>query len=364
MQYRSRPAEAIIDLNALRNNYRLAQACTPNAQVLAVVKADAYGHGAVQIAKALDDLVPAFAVACIEEALQLRQANIRQPILLLEGPFGVDDLNIAAEQQFWLMLENPIQIDMALNAQVNEALTVWLKVDTGMHRLGLSAEQLRSGYHKLKACPHIHDDMVLTSHFSCADELNNDATSQQINRFESLLSEFPGPASLANSAAIMGWPAAHKEWSRAGIMLYGSSPFADAHPQADKLEPVMTLQSKVISLRKVKKGECVGYAAHWQANRDSLIATVAMGYADGYPRHTPSGTTVLVNGQSAKLAGRVSMDMLGVDVTDIESVNIGDPVILWGSDPSINNIATAAQSISYELLTGVSKRVPRVYIGS
>ncbi|WP_416305031.1 alanine racemase [Neptunicella sp. SCSIO 80796] len=363
MQYRSRPAQAVIDLNALRDNYRLARNLTPNGQVLAVIKADAYGHGAVQVARALDKLAPAFAVACIEEALQLREAGVRQPILLLEGPFCVDDLYLAAEHQFWLMLENPAQIEMTLNTLLPQPLTIWLKIDTGMHRLGLSAEQAHRWYPKLQSCAHIADNIILTSHFACADELNNDATAKQIAQFEQLQTRYAGAASLANSAAILGWPAAAKEWNRAGIMLYGASPFMQPHPQADQLKPVMTLQSRVISVRQVKQGDKVGYGASWLAKRDSLIATVAMGYADGYPRHTPSDTVVMVNGQPAKLAGRVSMDMLGVDVTDVDSIKIGDPVVLWGSELKVTDIAAAAQTISYEVLTGISARVPRIYIG-
>ncbi len=360
----SRPAKSVVNLQALRHNYLLAQRQS-DAQAIAVIKANAYGHGAVAVARALEDLAPAFAVAAIEEALELREAGIRLPILLLEGPFSADELKVAAEHNFWLMLGDVSQVEMLQQVSSNSLsapLTIWLKFDSGMHRLGLDGETGRSAYQSLRVLDHVNDEIVLASHFACADELDDDFTAQQLSRFREMTAGIEAPVSLSNSAAILGWPQAHGQWHRAGIMLYGASPFMHAHPQADQLQAVMSLESAVIGVRRIAAGASVGYGRNWVAQRDSVIATVAMGYGDGYPRHAPSGTPVLVNGQRASLVGRVSMDMITVDVTDLESVNTGDPVVLWGQALPLNEVATAAGTISYELVTRMPLRTPRIYI--
>jgi alanine racemase len=360
----SRPAKAVVNLNALRHNYQLAQR-QGDAQAIAVIKANAYGHGAVAVARALEDLAPAFAVAAIEEALELREAGIRLPILLLEGPFSTDELAIAAEQNFWLMLADASQVEMVQQVSLESLpapLTIWLKFDSGMHRLGLDGETGRSAYQTLRALDHVNDDIVLASHFACADELDDGFTNQQLTNFREMTAGLDAPVSLSNSAAILGWPEAHGQWLRAGIMLYGASPFMHSHPQGDQLQAVMSLESAVIGIRRIVAGASVGYGKSWVAQRDSVIATVAMGYGDGYPRHAPSGTPVLVNGQRASLVGRVSMDMITVDVTDLDTVNAGDPVVLWGQELPLNEVAMAAGTISYELVTRMPLRTPRIYI--
>ncbi len=358
----SRPARAIIDLAALRANYRLAHSLAPQQNHLAVVKANAYGHGALRCAQALEPLAPAFGVACIEEALALRAGGIEKPILLLEGTFSDDEVLIAAEQNFWLMAENRTQIDAILAAPCTHPLRVWLKLDTGMHRLGLPPEQLPALYAQLRQSGKVDPEIVLATHLACADELDNPFTQAQIASFRAACQGLEAPVSLANSPGLLGWPEARGAWNRPGFMLYGNSPFTEPHPQADGLQPVMRLQSAVIALREVPVGGSVGYGRTWRAARPSRVATVAMGYGDGYPRHAPSGTPVLVNGQRAPLVGRVSMDMLTVDVTDLPGVQLNDPVILWGPELPVNEVAAAAGTIGYELLTRMTGRVPRVFL--
>ncbi len=360
----SRPAKAVIDLSALRDNYRLAQSLAPEARHLAVVKANAYGHSATECARALNDLVPAFGVACIEEALALRAAGITKPVLLLEGTFSADEVSVAADQQFWLMVENEPQIEAIEAAGKLAKLKVWMKIDSGMHRLGLQPEQLGTLYQRLSACDNVAEEIVLATHFACADDLENPFTERQIERFLDCCEGIAGPKSLANSAGLMGWPTARADWNRPGFMLYGNSPFEVPHPVADQLKPVMRLESAVISVREIEAGETVGYAQHWKAERRSRIATVAIGYGDGYPRHAPAGTPVLVNGQRVPLVGRVSMDMVTLDVTDLASVAIGDPVILWGPQLSVNEVAESAGTIGYELLTRMTGRVPLHFVGT
>jgi len=358
----SRPAQAIIDLAALRHNYQLAQRLAPNTQTLAVVKANAYGHGAVEAARALEPLAPVLAVACIEEAVELRAAGIHKPILLLEGAFEACELVTASEEGFWLMVSGAGQLEMLAEAKLAAPVTVWLKADSGMHRLGFVGAELRQAYERLQQLGHVCDEIVLATHFACADELERDVTQRQMDEFTAMAAGIDAPCSLANSAAVLGWPATHSAYNRPGIMLYGSSPFAEPHPAADQLQAVMSLISTVIGVRTVEAGESVGYGGGWTAERRSVIATIAMGYGDGYPRMTPNGTPVLVNGQRCPLAGRVSMDMITVDVTDLEAVQLGDAVELWGKNLSLNEVATCVGTIGYELVTRMPLRTPRVYI--
>jgi alanine racemase len=356
----ARPNQAKLDLQALRHNLGLARELAPASKLMAVVKANGYGHGAVTIAAALDSLVDALAVACIEEALELRQAGIRAPILLLEGPFEASELTQAAEHEFWITLDNERQLSWLEQAETATALQCWLKIDTGMHRLGIDPDSALSCYQRLKDCDNVRDDIVLCTHFASADELGSKQTSEQLALFDKVCATLPGPRSAANSSGLLGWPDSHYDWVRPGYMLYGNSPFPQAQANADRLQPVMTLTSSVISLREVKPGETVGYGATWTAQRPSRIATVTIGYGDGYPRLAPNGTPVLVNGQRASLAGRVSMDMITVDVTEVSGVEIGSEVVLWGKDLPVGEIARHAGTIGYELTTRMPARTPRV----
>jgi alanine racemase len=360
--FMARPSRALIDLSALRQNYRLACNLAPNSRNIAVVKANAYGHGAETVARTLETDVPAFAVAYMEEALKLRAFGISKPILVMEGFFTEDELPLAVEHNFWLMIENPTQVETLTAAKLKHPVTVWLKIDTGMHRLGAALDRASSLFERLESSANVNTGIVFASHFACADELQNDFTNQQIQQLRQLARRHKAPLSMANSPALLAWPQSHGDWNRPGYMLYGSSPFFHHHEQGDKLTPVMSFESQVISLREVSKGDTVGYGATWKAERASVIATIPVGYGDGYPRNAPSGTPVLVNGQMAPLAGRVSMDLITVDVTAVPHVAIGTKVELWGKQLGVNHVASAAGTIGYELLTRMPARLPRVYI--
>lgn len=357
----SRPNRAVIDIQALRHNYQLAQSLAPESKTIPMVKANAYGHGAVKVSQALADIAPAFGVACIEEALELRDAGIKQPILLLEGAFDAAELKLAATKGFWVMVENHQQKEAIINADLALPLTVWLGVDTGMHRLGFQPEDIAEVYKTLNSSRNISQPIVFTSHFACADDLNNKATLKQIDAFKAC-APVTALQSLANSAAILAWPKAQREWQRPGYMLYGNSPFAVPQENADQLKPVMSFESAVISLRTIAAGESVGYTANWTAERDSTIATITVGYGDGYPRNATNGTPVLINGVRCPLVGRVSMDMITVDVTDLREVAIGNKALLWGPELPVNEVASHCDTIGYELLTRMPGRVPRVYL--
>lgn len=353
-----RPARALIDLQALRHNYRLARDSS-GGRALAVIKADAYGHGAVHVAQALEAQADGFAVACIEEALELRAAGIRAPILLLEGFFEADELALIVEHDLWTVVHAIWQLEAIEQAQPGKPLTVWLKLDTGMHRVGLHPSEYRAAYQRLLATCKVAR-VVLMSHFSCADELNSTCSDQQVAVFEAARQGLVAETSLKNSPAVMGWPKIPSDWSRTGIMLYGATPFDQTQPLAERLQPVMTLESKVISVRELPAGEAVGYGATFVSERPLRIGVVAMGYADGYPRHAPTGTPVLIDGQRSRLLGRVSMDMLCVDLTDVPQAGLGSRVELWGKAVLASEVATQAGTIPYQIFCNL-RRVPRIY---
>jgi len=357
----ARPSHMVVDLAALIHNYQWACQLAPKSNTMAVVKGNAYGHGAVACAQALEPYAPAFGVACIEEALQLRAAGIKKPILLLEGTFTADEVAVAAENNFWLMVEDPSQVEAILNAKVSCPLKVWVKIDSGMHRLGLNPSRVHAYHEQLLKSPNVSSDMVLATHFASADQTKNNFTQTQVERFTETANTFNLPTSLANSAAIMAWPQAHGDWNRAGFMLYGNSPLDAQHASSKGLRPVMQVRSAIISLRHIEQGETVGYAQQWCAPRPSVIATVAIGYGDGYPRSAATGTPVVVKGQRANIVGRVSMDMITIDITDLTGVAVGDQVCLWGKGLSINEVASHAGTIGYELMTRVTQRLPISY---
>lgn len=356
----ARPNQARLDLGALRHNLQHARALAPGCRVMCVVKANAYGHGAVQVSEALAPLSDALAVACIEEALELREAGIVAPILLLEGFFEAAELPLAAAHNFWVMIDNLQQLAWLEAARLAAPVTCWLKVDTGMHRLGVPLSQAAEVHNRLLRCANRSGELVTCTHFASADDMTSNQTVEQLERFESVTASLPGPRSAANSAGLLAWPRSHYDWVRPGYMLYGNSPFAMPHPNAEALRPVMTLCAAVISLRDVAAGESVGYSALWTARRPSRIATVSIGYGDGYPRMARNGTPVLIRGQRAPLAGRVSMDMITVDVTDLDNVQIGDEVVLWGNGLPAGEVASHADTIGYELTTRMPMRTPRV----
>lgn len=353
----ARAATVTIDLDAILHNYRLAKSLAPEQSALAVIKADAYGHGAVAVAKKLQAEADAFAVACIEEAVELRVAGIRNPILLLEGFFTPDELTYISEQNLWTAVHNDAQIDAIAAATLNKPIDIWLKLDTGMHRLGFSADEFVAAYARLKNLPQVNN-ILLMSHFSSADDLSSPMTHTQLEIFDALQKLCPLPMSIANSAGTLLHNNARRNWQRPGIMLYGSSPFTD-QPELDaQLQPAMTLTSEIIAIHDLNAGDAVGYSGTYVCDKPTRVGTVAMGYADGYPRQAKTGTPVIVNGQRTRIIGRVSMDMLTVDLTGIDA-RLGSKVELWGKNLLANEVAPWADTISYTLFTGITRRVHR-----
>ena len=353
-----RPARALIDLQALRHNYQLARESS-GARALAVIKADAYGHGAVRCAQALEAEADGFAVACIEEALELRAAGIRAPILLLEGFFEADELALIVEHDLWCVVHALWQLEAIEQATLRKPITVWLKLDSGMHRVGLHPADYQAAYQRLLASGQV-TKIVLMSHFARADELDSSSASEQVAVFEAARQGLSAEVSLRNSPALLGWPQVPSDWVRPGIMLYGATPFEQANALAARLQPVMTLESKVISVRELPAGEPVGYGAKFITQKPMRIGVVAMGYADGYPRQAPTGTPVLVAGQRSQLLGRVSMDMLCIDLTDVPQAGLGSTVELWGKNILASDVAMAAGTIPYQIFCNL-RRVPRLY---
>ncbi len=349
---------ARINIAALIHNYRTIDQLAENSKTIAVVKADAYGHGAVPVSEALSSMVDAFAVAFIDEALHLRAHNIRHPILLLEGPMSSEEMRLARTQNFWLVIHTTEQLADLMSLPLSQRPTFWLKIDTGMHRLGIPVDSARKLLQRYR--DELPSDMVLCSHLSCADDIDNPVTHRQVCALKELAEAFNLPLSIANSAAIQAFPAAHGEWNRLGISLYGASPLPDF--TAKPLLPVMHLEASVIAIRTIQAGDFVGYGQTWQANRVSTIATVAIGYADGYPRHAQVGTPGFIHGKRVPLVGRVSMDMVTFDVTDVGPVICGDRIELWGDNIAVETVAQHANTISYALLAGLSSRVKRHYV--
>jgi alanine racemase len=356
----ARPTRARIDLAAIRHNYRHAKAQAPQARALAVVKADAYGHGAIAVARALAAEADAFAVACTEEALELRDAGIRKPIVLLEGLFHPDELDSLERADLTPVAHSAEQVDWLCRARPSRPLRVWLKMDTGMHRLGLAPTGFAAAHARLAACPHV-SEIVLMTHLARADEPDHPATAAQLGCFRTHAGHLPGPRSIANSAAVLVAPDAHGDWLRPGIMLYGATPFGEAHPSARALRPTMLFESQLISVRQLDPGETIGYGGRFVCERPTRVGVVAAGYADGYPRHAADGTPVAVNGRLTRIIGRVSMDMLTVDLSDQPAARPGDPVQLWGDQVAANAVAAASGTIAYQLFTGRSQRVPLSY---
>ena len=353
-----RRTTATIDLGAIRDNFALADNEAPTSKTMAVIKANAYGHGMLEVAAALDSCAAAFAVATLDEAVVLRAAGVDKDILVLEGVNSADGYREAEADGLTLAVNSREQVELALGS----GTPTWIKVDTGMHRLGIQPGELGDTLARLRKAS-VKAEVVCT-HLACADDLENAGTRQQLETFQSCTDACGLPRSIANSAGILGWPDSHAEWNRPGIMLYGASPFLSNVAAAADLRPAMTFETEVIALREIPSGDSVGYGGRWVARRPSRIATLAAGYADGYPRHAPDGTPTFVNGQVAPVAGTVSMDMITIDVTDNPGVAVGDLVELWGRNIPVAEVAARAGTISYELLTGVSSRVPRRHISS
>jgi alanine racemase len=354
-----RATVARISTEALRHNYRKAVAMAGGARAMAVIKADGYGHGIQTVARALQEDAPKFAVACIEEALAIREAGVTAPVVLLQGPHSPEDVITGADQDFELVIHSEHQLRwLEESARVP---TLWIKVNTGMNRLGFSPADI-AGVMDLLASAELASRVTgFVTHFACADDASSDNTARQTACFLDAVDPWPELArSLGNSAAhfLEGQPMF--DWTRPGIMLYGGSPMIGQLGPELGLQPVMTLEAELTSVRTLKPGESVGYGASWTATGETPMGIVAVGYGDGYPRHAGTDTPAWVNGRRIRLIGRVSMDMLAVDLTEAPDAQPGDKVELWGRHVSVDEVARHAGTIGYELLTGVTVRVPRV----
>ncbi len=352
----NRAARAIIDSSALTANLLAARKCSGGARVMAVIKANAYGHGIVATAAALRD-ADAFGVARMEEAAAIRDARIEGRIVLLEGVFHSEQVPTAAAMGVELVVHSPEQIEILEQCGRDHRFRVWLKIDTGMNRLGFPPESAQEVARRLLGCPSVLGPLHLMTHLAKADEMADQMTGRQIECFDAAIDGIGGERSIANSAGLLGWPASHRDWVRPGIMLYGISPFADSSGSDLGLRPAMTLSSELIAVHSVAAGSTVGYGGAWTAPADTRVGVAAIGYGDGYTRHLGNGTPVLVNGRPASVVGRISMDLVTIDLQDSPDARVGDEVVLWGRGLPVERLAIAAGTIPYELVCGVTQRV-------
>ncbi|MBU1235216.1 MAG: alanine racemase [Gammaproteobacteria bacterium] len=351
----ARPIRAIFDSAALRHNHAVARHHAGSARLWSVVKANAYGHGLERTVAALADVADGFALIELEAAMVLREAGLRHPILMLEGCYSAEELPSFAEYHLTPVFHRLAQVDEFCALALPVRLPVYLKLNTGMNRLGLDAAELAAALDKL-AYSSSADSITLMTHFADAD--GERGVAWQMARFDAMCAGRSLPRSLANSAALIRFPEACGDWARPGIMLYGSTPFADRSAEDLGLRPVMTLESELIAVRDLAAGEHVGYGCIFTAERPMRIGVVAGGYADGYPRHASTGTPILVDGQRTRTLGRVSMDKMCVDLTELPDAGVGDTVTLWGNGLSVDEVAAAAGTIGYELLCALADRVP------
>ncbi|MCS4505145.1 alanine racemase [Arhodomonas aquaeolei] len=350
----SRVARATIHTDALVHNLGVVRERAPGARAIAVLKADAYGHGLRRAAAALAG-ADAFAVSCLAEALPLREAGHDHRIVLLEGFFDADEIEDFAHQRLDAVIHAPWQVECLERAAPSRPLDVWIKVDSGMHRLGFRPEETAAVYRRLRDCPAVGEIRWLT-HLACADDRRDDTTPRQLEAFARAREAGRGEASIANSAATLAWPSAHADWVRPGICLYGASPFIDGG-ERPPLVPAMTLEARLIAVHRHHRGDRVGYGGTFTCPEDMPVGVVSIGYGDGYPRHAPNGTPVLVDGRRAALAGRVSMDMLCVDLRGHPGAAVGAPVTLWGRGLPAEEVAGRCGTIAYELFCRLTPRV-------
>jgi alanine racemase len=349
----SRPLKATINLAALRHNLGVVRRCAPRSRVFAVVKANAYGHGVLRAARALD-AADGLALLELDAAVQLRDTGYAKRLALLEGLFAADELPVADAHDLTIAVHNDEQLRMLDAAPAGARFDVMLKINTGMNRLGFMPRVALAAFEKLKTHRAVKQ-LTLMTHFATADDARGVAA--QMSAFGEIAASGDVERCMANSAAILRYPETHADWVRPGIMLYGCSPFGDVAAQELGLKPVMTLASEIIAVQDLRAGDRIGYAGTFEATRPMRVGTVACGYADGYPRHAPTGTPVLAGGVRTRTLGRVSMDMLCVDLTAIPAARAGNPVVLWGEGLSADEVAAAAGTVSYELLCALAPRV-------
>ena len=356
----TRSARARIDLSALRHNFQRVRQSAPASRVLAVIKANGYGHGMLRVAQALD-AADAFAVARLDEALALRSAGIDKPIVLLEGFSDGNELLELARHGIETVVHHEFQIALLEQTRTDQSIPVWLKIDTGMHRLGIAPANAAAAWSRLRACGTVAKPIRFMTHFANSDLRGDARNVTQITQFTTALAGLQGERSSANSAAILALPETHADWVRPGIMLYGVSPFTNGRAQDEDLRAVMTLSTQLIAVNHHRKGDAIGYGGEWVCPEDMPVGVAAIGYGDGYPRHARAGTPVLIDGVRVPLIGRVSMDMITLDLRARPNTEIGASVVLWGEGLPVEEIAECAGTIAYQLLCGVSARVRNSY---
>jgi len=352
----TRPARALIDYQALRHNLQQARQAAPGRKVVAVVKANAYGHGLVKVTQALSD-ADAFAVARLNEGLQLRQAGIEAPVVLLSGVESLEDLRTARTHRLDLVVHSEHQIKVLEDSPSGPRVRVWLKMDSGMHRLGLAPQSIRPSYARLTRCGSSVGQVVLMTHLAEADDPASEFTCRQIAIFEQCTEDIDAERSIANSGGLLGWEAALADWVRPGIMLYGISPYENATAADHGLRPVMTLETRLIAVNQAQTGERIGYGGTYTCTESMPVGIAAVGYGDGYPRGAESGTPVLVDGVRCPLAGRVSMDLITLDLRPKADARPGSRVVLWGEGLPVEEVASHAATIPYELVCCIPTRV-------
>lgn len=357
----ARPTTATIHTDALRHNLGEMRRRAPNSRVMAVVKADGYGHGLERVARALAG-ADAFGVAALADAERIRAAGLSQPVVLLSGFDAPEDLPRLRQLNAQTVIHHESQLRMLEQDVGGEPLRCWLKVDTGMHRLGFAPQRVRDAHAQLQALPGVASDIVLMSHFASSDEFegatpNARQTRDQLRVFAQCTAGLPGPRSLANSAGVLGWPESYADWIRPGGALYGISVVQGRAGDQFGLRPAMTLSTRLLAINWVRAGERVGYAATWTCPQDMPIGVAAIGYGDGYPRRTPAGTPVSIAGRLAPLIGRVSMDLMTIDLRGHPEAKVGESVLLWGDGLPVETVAEAAGTIGYEPVCAITRRV-------
>ncbi|MCW8962951.1 MAG: alanine racemase [Gammaproteobacteria bacterium] len=353
---RTPQAVACINVLSLQHNLKQVRQFAPDAKILAVIKANGYGHGMETVANALLD-ADAFAVGTMQEALQLRSITKDKAIVVLQGIFDASDIQQCVAYNLQPVIHSEYQLELIETAKLDTPIRCWLKVDTGMHRLGIQPDQLTSMLGRIQQAANVDRPVTIMSHMACADDPAHVENQLQIETFDDLEVDEKLPRSLANSAAIIAFSGTHYDWVRPGIMLYGISPVQDRTASELGLQPAMTLKSRLIAIHQLMQGDCIGYGATWQCPEDMSIGVIGMGYGDGYPRHAPSGTPVLINGKRVPVVGRVSMDLITVDLRELPGAAVGDEVILWGEGLPIEEIADEAETIAYELVCRLTSRV-------
>lgn len=345
----------LVDLGAIKHNVYRIKEYAPQAKIMAVIKANAYGHGLLRIAEALE--VDALAVARADEGIRLRRSGFKNRINILEGFVSAEELNNLAENDLEVVVHTESQIEILEKYQGQKKISAWIKLDTGMNRLGFKANEFVSNYQRLSFCKSINHPVSLMTHLACADEIASEMTLKQVSLFNELVTDSPGECSIANSAGIIAWTDSLTDWVRPGIMLYGVSPFSNRQGKDFELKPVMSLHSRLIAVKNLGSGEAVGYGGTWVSRKKTKLGVIAIGYGDGYPRYAKTGTPVLVNGKRVPLLGRVSMDMITVDLSTQPNAKPGDSVILWGEGLAVEEIAKNSNTIPYTLLCGITQRV-------